>query len=98
MGSSGNIVVDYSDFSTDSVSAHGAPGPSNGGHGNSDMLGNGPSPSSSAAAAARTPLQFEIWIVRIPLLSLHGVQFKKLRGNSWLYKSLASKILAELRL
>jgi protein-serine/threonine kinase len=98
MGSSGNIVVDYSDFSTDSVSGHGAPGPSNGGQGNSDMLGNGPPPSSSAAAAARTPLQFEIWIVRIPLLSLHGVQFKKLRGNSWLYKSLASKILAELRL
>lgn len=95
--SSGNIV-DYSDMSTDSMSgtylSTSVTAPSNAA-GNSDMLGN---PRSTAVAAARTPLQFEIWIVRVPLLSLHGVQFKKLRGNSWLYKSLASKILAELRL
>lgn len=100
-GSSGNIV-DYSDISTDSVGGPNSgynimssvTAPSNSA-GNSDMLGH---PKSTAAAAVRTPLQFEIWIVRVPLLSLHGVQFKKLRGNSWLYKSLASKILAELRL
>lgn len=95
--SSGNIV-DFSDYSTESVTGgqqSGFLGGPSSNAGNSDMLG---SAKSSAVAAARTPLQFEIWIVRVPLLSLHGVQFKKLRGNSWLYKSLASKILAELRL
>lgn len=100
--SSGN-VVEFSDLSTDSVT--GGTGmvpmsPSGPSHlaGNSDMLGLSGLPAGHSAGAARTPLQFEVWIVRVPLLSLHGVQFKKLRGNSWLYKSLASKILAELRL
>lgn len=97
--SSGNIV-DFSDVSTDSVNggylSSSQTAPSNIAAGNSDMLGH--PRSSSANAAARTPLQFEIWIVRVPILSLHGVQFKKLRGNSWLYKSLASQILAELKL
>lgn len=101
--SSGNIVVDFSDLSTDSVSGTTttttyASGPSHQA-GNSDMLGMSGSPNAmTASSKERTPLQFELWIVRVPLLSLHGVQFKKLRGNSWLYKSLASKILAELRL
>lgn len=102
--SSGN-VVDFSDLSTDSVSGVTTggttyvSGPSHQA-GNSDMLGASGSPNAMTTATSkeRTPLQFELWIVRVPLLSLHGVQFKKLRGNSWLYKSLASKILAELRL
>lgn len=98
--SSGNII-EFSDPSTDSVGGLPLPitqtpmSPTGPSHlaGNSDMLGANPS-----SHKERTPLQFEVWIVRVPLLSLHGVQFKKLRGNSWLYKSLASKILAELRL
>jgi len=44
-------------------------------------------------------LQFEIYIVKVPLLSLHGIQFKSVnKTNTWQYKSLASKILSELRL
>jgi hypothetical protein len=44
-------------------------------------------------------LQFEIYIVKVPLLSLHGVQFKSVnKTNTWQYKSLASRILSELRL
>lgn len=65
--------------------------------GGSDMLSS-TTGAPSTASQVRTPLQFEIWIVRVPILQLHGVQFKKLRGNSWLYKNLATKILSELRL
>lgn len=43
-------------------------------------------------------LHFEITIVKIPLLSLHGIQFKRLAGGTWQYKSMADKILRELRL
>lgn len=43
-------------------------------------------------------LKFEIFIVKVPLLSLHGVQFKRLAGGTWQYKNMADKILKELRL
>jgi len=43
-------------------------------------------------------LRFEIHIVKIPLLSLNGIQFKRLSGDPWQYKSLASSILGALRL
>ena len=44
-------------------------------------------------------LNFEIYIVKVPLLALHGIQFKSVsKTNTWQYKSLASKILSELRL
>lgn len=43
-------------------------------------------------------VKFEIQVVRVPLLGLSGVQFKRMSGNTWQYKSLASKILAELHL
>ncbi|KAK2933080.1 Protein kinase domain [Fusarium oxysporum f. sp. vasinfectum] len=43
-------------------------------------------------------LEFEIFIVKVPLLSLHGIQFKRLTGNTWQYKSMADHILRELRL
>lgn len=44
-------------------------------------------------------LQFEIYIVKVPLLSLHGIQFKSVsKTNTWQYKGLASRILQELRL
>lgn len=79
-------------YNASDVSAESVSGAANGG---SDMLGFG----SNNSSAVRTPLRFEIYIVKVPLLmSLHGVQFKKLTGNSWQYKSLATKILSELRL
>lgn len=43
-------------------------------------------------------LEFEIFIVKVPLLTLHGIQFKRLTGNTWQYKSMADHILRELRL
>lgn len=66
--------------------------------GGSDMLASTTGAPVNNVSQVRTPLQFEIWIVLVPILKLHGVQFKKLRGNSWLYKNLATKILSELRL
>lgn len=77
-----------SDVSNESLGEAGA---TNGG---SDMLGHyGGQPSRRP-----TPLRFEVYIVKVPLLTLYGIQFKKLTGNSWQYKNLASKILGELRL
>ncbi|KAF1953345.1 protein kinase kin1 [Byssothecium circinans] len=43
-------------------------------------------------------LIFEILIVKVPLLQLHGIQFKKVNGGTWQYKSMAQTILQELRL
>lgn len=43
-------------------------------------------------------LKFEIVVVKVPLLSLHGIQFKKVDGGTWQYKNMAQKILDELRL
>lgn len=43
-------------------------------------------------------LKFELFIVKLPLFSLHGIQFKKVAGDTWAYKSMAQKILDALRL
>ena len=43
-------------------------------------------------------LDFEILIVKVPILSLHGIQFKKVSGGTWQYKNMAQKILDALRL
>ncbi|KAK5160863.1 hypothetical protein LTR04_004430 [Oleoguttula sp. CCFEE 6159] len=43
-------------------------------------------------------LKFEIFVVKVPLLSLHGIQFKKVDGGTWQYKNMATAILNELRL
>ncbi len=43
-------------------------------------------------------LEFEIFIVKVPVVSLHGIQFKRMSGNTWQYKSMADQILRELRL
>ncbi|KAF2401110.1 Pkinase-domain-containing protein [Trichodelitschia bisporula] len=43
-------------------------------------------------------LRFEIFIVKVPLLSLHGIQFKKVDGNMMQYKNMAQEILKALRL
>jgi hypothetical protein len=43
-------------------------------------------------------LTFEIFIVKVPLLSLHGIQFKKGEGNIMYYKNMAQEILNLLRL
>ena len=46
----------------------------------------------------RLVLRFEIAIVKIPLLSLHGIQFKKVQGGMNQYRSMTGTILSSLRL
>lgn len=46
----------------------------------------------------RSPMKFELHIVKVPLIGLYGVQLKKLMGNTWTYKNLASQILNQLNL
>jgi hypothetical protein len=43
-------------------------------------------------------IKFDVNIVKVPLLSLHGIQFKRLSGGTWQYKNMADQILHELRL
>ncbi|KAF2770851.1 Pkinase-domain-containing protein [Teratosphaeria nubilosa] len=43
-------------------------------------------------------LKFEIFVVKVPLIGLHGIQFKKIDGGTWQYKNMAQTILNELRL
>ncbi|KAJ5620032.1 hypothetical protein N7510_004016 [Penicillium lagena] len=43
-------------------------------------------------------LRFDILIVKVPLFSLHGIQFKKVAGGMWQYREMAKKILDALRL
>ena len=43
-------------------------------------------------------LKFDVFIVKLPLFSLHGIQFKKVQGGMNQYKHMATKILASLRL
>jgi serine/threonine protein kinase KIN1/2 len=43
-------------------------------------------------------LRFEIFIVKVPLFSLHGIQFKKVAGGMMQYREMAKRILDGLRL
>jgi len=43
-------------------------------------------------------IKFEIVIVKVPIVSLHGVQFKRVGGDTWQYKTMAEQIVKELRL
>lgn len=54
--------------------------------------------SNSGAKPKKSPLKFEIHVVKVPLVGLYGVQFKKILGNTWNYKTLAGQILNELNL
>lgn len=41
---------------------------------------------------------FEVYIVKIGWLGLHGVQFRRISGDSWQYKKICHSILDKLRL
>jgi serine/threonine protein kinase KIN1/2 len=43
-------------------------------------------------------LRFDIFIVKVPLFNLHGIQFKKVQGGMNQYKHMATRILSSLRL
>lgn len=59
--------------------------------GASDMLG-------ANAQKSSIPVRFEIDIVRVPIVALHGIQFKKMTGNVWMYKNIAQDIIEDLRI
>ncbi|SCV04417.1 LAMI_0H15962g1_1 [Lachancea mirantina] len=52
----------------------------------------------NAESKERPPLKFEIHIVKVRIVGLAGIHFKKVSGNTWMYKELASHILRELNL
>ncbi|TCD61589.1 serine/threonine-protein kinase KIN2 [Steccherinum ochraceum] len=43
-------------------------------------------------------VRFEINIVKVPLLSIHGIQFRRASGDGWQYQMLARRVLTELKL
>ncbi|KAJ7773667.1 hypothetical protein DFH07DRAFT_990242 [Mycena maculata] len=43
-------------------------------------------------------VRFEINIVKVPLLPLHGIQFRRSGGDGWQYQMLARRVLTELKL
>jgi len=43
-------------------------------------------------------LEFEIFIIKVPFINMHGIQFKKVDGNMMSYKNMAQEILKALRL
>ncbi|EPS42890.1 hypothetical protein H072_3204 [Dactylellina haptotyla CBS 200.50] len=68
---------------------------------NNDMSGesmNDPSSQIQSELGGSMILQFEIYIVKVPLMNLYGIQQKKIAGNSWSYKNMITKIISELRL
>ncbi|KAI9260475.1 hypothetical protein BDA99DRAFT_512174 [Phascolomyces articulosus] len=55
--------------------------------------------STSAITVPDLVVRFEIYIVKVSwLLGMHGLQFRRVSGDSWLYKNMCSRILAELKL
>jgi len=43
-------------------------------------------------------VRFEISIVKVPFLPLHGIQFRRIGGDAWQYQMLARRVLTELKL
>ena len=62
----------------------------------SDLQGSGAPRAELSGLGNSMVVQFEIYIVKFPWLSLHGVQFKRVGGDVWQYKNACVKILAEL--
>ena len=43
-------------------------------------------------------VRFEVNILKVPLLPLHGIQFRRVGGDGWQYQMLARRVLTELKL
>ena len=64
---------------------------------NSDISQNIGRTSVSSELGGSMILEFDIFVVKVPLLSLHGIQFKRLAGGAWQYKNMADNILTKRR-
>lgn len=53
---------------------------------------------SSGRGVKRTPVNFQIEIVKVPIVNLHALILKKIVGNTWNYKHLADRIISDLNL
>ncbi len=89
----------FSEGSEMSVGRTGGGGGGNGGGGNGGRaVGETSTHVQSELSQGNMVLSFEIVIVKVPILALHGLQFKRMAGGTWQYKKMADKILKELRL
>ncbi|ORX34603.1 hypothetical protein BD324DRAFT_636597 [Kockovaella imperatae] len=52
----------------------------------------------SGGAGSALIVRFEIFVVKVPWLPLHGIQFRRVGGDGWQYSMLAKTILKEMRL
>ncbi|EJD40890.1 Pkinase-domain-containing protein [Auricularia subglabra TFB-10046 SS5] len=43
-------------------------------------------------------VRFEVHVVKVPLLPLYGIQFRRVSGDAWQYQMLARRVLTELKL
>ncbi|PFH49549.1 hypothetical protein AMATHDRAFT_147502 [Amanita thiersii Skay4041] len=73
-------------------SSSAATSPLPGGDGEKSMLSGGSLGNSTLG------VRFEINIVKVPWLPLHGIQFRRTSGDGWQYQMLARRVLTELKL
>jgi serine/threonine protein kinase KIN1/2 len=62
-----------------------------------DLAGSGGGRADVSGTGSSMVVQFEIYIVKFPLLALHGIQFKRVGGDVWQYKNACVKILTDLK-
>ncbi|EIN06534.1 Pkinase-domain-containing protein [Punctularia strigosozonata HHB-11173 SS5] len=51
-----------------------------------------------AIGTSSMAVRFDINIVKVPMLPLHGIQFRRAGGDGWQYHMLARRVLTELKL
>ncbi|TPX51115.1 hypothetical protein SeMB42_g01042 [Synchytrium endobioticum] len=65
----------------------------------SDATTTSPSVAFATLPVPDLSVRFEVFIVKIPWLGLHGVQFRRIGGGDiWQYKAIANRILEDLKL
>ncbi|KAK4684868.1 serine/threonine protein kinase KIN1/2, partial [Tremellales sp. Uapishka_1] len=68
-------------------------------HGNGNGHGNGQEDDFDfEGSGSHLIVRFEINVVKVPWLPLHGIQFRRVGGDGWQYQMLAKTILREMRL
>jgi len=65
---------------------------------NTFVTGEVPDEVFEANGANERSVRFEVNIVKVPLLPLHGIHFRRIGGDGWQYQMLARRVLTELKL